>query len=361
MDKAILLAVAASLCTATSSVCQRLGASKTGADSFGLGLIVRLARRPVWLAGIGFMILGFAFQVSALHFGALALVQPILALELLFVFAYMAILGSRRVQLRDWLAASGMSVGLALFLLAAAPSGGQPHAPGSSWWLAGLATAGVVLAGLVAAFGLGARRGAQGARRAAVLGAATGLCWGFVAAVIKEFSSQLGAGAVAIFSSWPVYALIGGGAASLLLASHALASGPLAASQPGFTILDPLAASLLGMFLFGEHIRTGTLDLAAEAVGLALVVAGVVALSHSHLVQGENAPRPAPPLRSGRAARAAGRRIGARSSPANRRMGPDQGGLSSSCSAALDAADPQRDPRGRVARHGAFPPARPRP
>jgi drug/metabolite transporter (DMT)-like permease len=302
MDNAILLAVAASLCTATSSVCQRLGARRAGADGFGLGLIVRLARRPVWLAGIGCMILGFACQVSALRFGALALVQPILALELLFVFAYMAVLGSRRVQLRDWLAASGMSAGLALFLLIAAPSGGQPHAPGSSWWLAGLATVVVVLAGLAAAFGLGAHRGAHESRRAAVLGATTGLCWGFVAAVIKEFSSQLGAGADAIFSSWPVYALIGTGAASLLLASHALASGPLAASQPGFTILDPLAASLLGMFLFGEHIRTGTLDLAGEVVGLALVVAGVVVLSHSHLVQGENTPPPRP-LRGGRAAR----------------------------------------------------------
>ena len=304
MDKAILLAVAAGLCTATSSVCQRLGASRTRADGFGL--LLRLARRPVWLAGIGCMILGFVFQVSALHFGALALVQPILALELLFVFAYMAVLGSRRVQLRDWLAAGGMSAGLALFLLAAAPSGGRPHAPGSSWWLAGLATASVVIAGLAVAFGLGRRRGAHGSRRAAVLGAATGLCWGFVAAVIKEFSSQLGAGVGAIFSSWPVYALIGTGAASLLLASHALASGPLAASQPGFTILDPLAASLLGMFLFGEHVRAGTLDLGAEAAGLALVVAGVAALSHSHLVQGENAPPPARPLRGGRAARAVG-------------------------------------------------------
>lgn len=160
-----------------------------------MSLLLRLARRPVWLAGIGCMILGFACQVSALHFGALALVQPILALELLFVFAYMAVLGSRRVQLRDWFAASGMSAGLALFLLAAAPSGGRPHAPGSSWWLAGLVTAGVVLAGLAAAFGLDRRRVAHGSRRAAVLGATTGICWGFVAAVIKEFSSHLGAGA----------------------------------------------------------------------------------------------------------------------------------------------------------------------
>jgi drug/metabolite transporter (DMT)-like permease len=306
MDKAIVLAVAASLCTATSSVCQRLGARRIQADRFDLRLIVRLARRPVWLAGIGCMILGFACQVGALRFGALALVQPILALELLFVFAYMAVLGSRGVQLRDWLAASSMSAGLALFLLAAAPSGGQPHAPGSSWWLAGLVTAGVVLAGLAAAFGLGRRRVANGSRRAAVLGAVTGLCWGFVAAVIKEFSSRLGAGIGAVFSSWPVYVLIGAGAVSLLLASHALASGPLAASQPGFTILDPLAASLLGIFLFGESIRTGTLDLAVEATGLALLVAGVSALSHSHLVQGENTPQPARPSRGEPTARAAG-------------------------------------------------------
>jgi hypothetical protein len=85
-----------------------------------------------------------------------------------------------------------------------------------------------------------------------------------------------------------VYVLVGAGAISLLLASHALAAGPLAASQPGFTILDPLSASLLGLFLFGEHFQTGIDDLALEALALALLVAGVSALSHSHLIQGED-------------------------------------------------------------------------
>ena len=76
-------------------------------------------------------------------------------------------------------------------------------------------------------------------------------------------------------------------------------TGPLAASQPGFTILDPLAASFLGLFLFREHIRTGLLDLAGEALALALLVAGASVLSHSHLVTGEPAEpstaRPAHP------------------------------------------------------------------
>ena len=74
----------------------------------------------------------------------------------------------------------------------------------------------------------------------------------------------------------------------MLLASHALAAGPLAASQPGFTVLDPLSASLLGVFLFGEHIRTGAGDLAGEALALAIILAGASALSHSCLILGED-------------------------------------------------------------------------
>ena len=83
--------------------------------------------------------------------------------------------------------------------------------------------------------------------------------------------------------------LIAAGAVTMRLASHALASGPLAASQPGFTIVDPLAASLLGVFLFGEHIRTDAAALAGEALALAVVIAGAATLSRSTLIAGENA------------------------------------------------------------------------
>jgi drug/metabolite transporter (DMT)-like permease len=287
MEKAILLAIAASLCTATASVCQRLGARSNETAGFDVWLVFRLARRPVWLLGVASMILGFGFQLSALRYGELALVQPILAVELLFVFGYLAVSARGvRVKRRDWLAAAAMSAGIGLFLFLASPSGGRLHAPGSSWWLAGLATFAVVLLALAVALGPGNRPGASRARRAAVLGAATGISWGFVAAVIKELSSHLGDGIGAIFSSWSVYVLIAVGAATMLLAAHALAAGPLAASQPGFTVLDPLAASLLGVFLFGEHIRTGVFDLAGEALALAVVVAGATALSHSCLILG---------------------------------------------------------------------------
>ena len=290
MGPAILLAFAASFCTATASVCQRRGARDTEVTGFEAGLILRLVHRPVWLTGITSMILGFGFQLTALRFGPLALVQPMLALELLFVFGYMTAIGSRvSVRRRDWLAAAAMSAGLALFLCVSAPSGGRRHASAGSWWLAGLITTAVVLAIVFPALAPGR---ITRSRRAALLGVATGIAWGFEAAVIKEFASHVSDGPNAILASWSLYVLIGAGALTMLLASHAMAAGPLAASQPGFTILDPLAAGFLGLFLFREHIRTGLLDLAGEALALALLVAGAAVLSHSHLVTGEAGPGP---------------------------------------------------------------------
>jgi len=289
MEKAIPLALLASVFTATSSVCQRLGARDSQPSGLDVWLVFRLARRPVWLLGIAAMIGGFIFQITALRYGALALVQPILSFELLLVFGYMAIAGRRRMRIkhRDLLAAAAMSAGLGLFLGLASPSGGRLHAAGSSWLLAGLITLGLVLAALGAAFRLEDRADASPARRAALLGSATGVAWGFVAAVIKELSSHLGAGPGALFSTWSLYVLLGAGAATMLLASHALAAGPLAASQPGFTVLDPLAAALLGIFLFGEHIQTAPWALAGEVFALLLVLGGAVGLSRSCFILGE--------------------------------------------------------------------------
>ena len=110
MELAIVLSLAASICTATSSICQRLGARELASDEGGAAppgfdalLVFRLARQPTWLLGFGCMIAGFAFQVSALHFGPLALVQPILAVELLLVFGYLALrAGQSRAHWRDW-------------------------------------------------------------------------------------------------------------------------------------------------------------------------------------------------------------------------------------------------------------------
>jgi drug/metabolite transporter (DMT)-like permease len=283
--------------TATSSISQRLAAAPApGEITFSWRLVAYLLRRPVWFFGILCMIAGFGFQLAALHVGQLSLVQPVISAELLFVFAYLALRYRHRVRGREWVAAAGMAVGLGGFLFLADPAGGSTtQATAWHWMLAGAVTAAAVV--VTAAAGVvpyGGRGMASPSRRAAFLAVAAGIAWGFVAAVIKELSVHLADGPHAVFTNWSPYVLLVTGAAAMFLASNAFQAGPLAASQPGLTIADPLVASLIGVTLFGEHLQHSPLDLLGEGVAAAMVVGGILLLSRSPLVSGAGKPAEAP-------------------------------------------------------------------
>lgn len=289
MIRAVLLALSASIFTATSSVCQRLGAreaeGRSGTGSgFDVEILLRLIRQPIWLLGILSMIVGFVLQVTALRYGGLAIVQPVLAFELILVFAYMSVLGTRSVARRDWFAAGSMTAGLGLFLYSASPTNGREGASASSWWLAGLGIGVAIIIAIAIAYDWGSHRRTSQTRRAASLGVATGASWGFVAAVIREFSARLDHGLGALFTNWSPYVLIVTGIIAMVLESNAVSAGSLAASQPGFTITDPVVATLLGIVIFGEKIRLGATELCGELVAAVLVIVGAVVLSHSQIV-----------------------------------------------------------------------------
>lgn len=281
----VLLALAASFFTAVASVAQRRAAAPApGELSFSWRLVSFLVHRPVWFLGILSMIAGFLFQVAALRVGTLTLVQPVIATELLFVFAFVAVTNRGRVGRRDWLSAVGMAVGLGCFLFLANPSGGSNHATARMWVYSGLST--FVLAGLLTLLAHLPLRGEppSSSRKAALLAIAAATALGFVAAVIKELSVHISQGPAAVFENWSPYVLVLTGAAAMFLASNAFQAGTLAASQPGLTIVDPLVSSALGVVLFGEEIRHGPFILAGEAVALAVLMGSVVLLSRSPLV-----------------------------------------------------------------------------
>lgn len=286
----VVLALTASMFTALASVAQRRAAAPAPEQNgLGLHLVNYLLHRPVWFLGIASMILGFAFQVAALRAGSLSLVQPIIATELLIVFAIIALRHRHRVHARDWLAALGMAIALGAFLALARPAGGHDHATGSMWLLAGISTFALASGLAFMAYVPGARGAHSSAnRKAALLGIAAAAGFGFVAAVIKELSTHFAQGPAAVFSNWSPYVLLLAGAASMFLASHAFQAGSLAASQPGLTIVDPLVASLLGVVLFGERLVLEPIALAGEVVALALLVGSVLLLSRSPLIRDEN-------------------------------------------------------------------------
>lgn len=286
----VVLALVASVFTASASVLQRLAAAPApGELRFSWRLVAFLLHRPMWFLGIVCMILGFVFQLVALRFGDLSLVEPIVASELLFVFAFLAVRRRGEVRSWDWVAAAGMAGSLGGFLFLANPQGGSPAEAGAWTWLLGGAACGMaatVLAGLSVVrvrHGDAPSRG----RKAALLGASAGIGWGFVAAVIKELSFHVGGGFYAVFTNWSPYVILLAGAAALFLATNAFQAGPLAASQPGLTIFDPLVASLLGITLFGEHVQHGWSHVAGEGFLGIVLCASVVILSHSPLVGSE--------------------------------------------------------------------------
>ena len=279
---AVILALLAAVANAVASVLQRKAAGRVpDVKALRLALIRQLLHYPVWFAGIGAVMAGFLLQATALSAGSLALVQPLLLVELPLTMAGSAIVFGSRLRRREWCAIVAMTAGLALALATASPGAGRTSLSATHWAIGIGATA-----ALIAILVLLGRRGA-GARRAAYLGIAAGGSFGLTAALMKSMTAEFAGGAVSGFTSWQLYAMIACGGMAMFLLQSALQAGRLAASQPGLTITDPLVATIWGVVLFGENIRGGLVIL-AEVAGIAAIVAGVIMLASSPLLSAES-------------------------------------------------------------------------
>ncbi len=280
----VLLALLAALSNAGASVLQRRAAVQEPDQGDGAGSVVRrfahLLRRPYWLAGAGLLGLSSLLQAGALAVGSLSLVQPLLTAELLFTLAVGSVVFRRRPEARTWLAFVALAGGLALFLLAAAPSPGRATARPGDWLLGGGGALGLVVLLVVVA------RPTRGASRAALLGLASAVSFAVTAALLKEAVGRLGQGPAEMFGHWSLYATGAAGLVAFLLLQGALGAGSLTASQPALTLGDALTSVVLGWVLFGESIHVG-LSLLPEAIGVALIGAGSIGLVHSPSVGGE--------------------------------------------------------------------------
>src|ERR1700691_109225 len=63
-------------------------------SAVSVGLIFALLRRPLWLLAVSLNIVGVVFQIVALRFGPLALVQPIMVCDLIFAMRLGALYAS---------------------------------------------------------------------------------------------------------------------------------------------------------------------------------------------------------------------------------------------------------------------------
>jgi drug/metabolite transporter (DMT)-like permease len=111
---AVLLAMLSSSLYAAASALQALEARRAPTSSaLRASLLVRLVRRPLWLAGTGSSIVGWVLQAAALALASVALVQPALGLGLIVLL----VLGSRvlgeRVGMREVAGAAAIAAAVA--------------------------------------------------------------------------------------------------------------------------------------------------------------------------------------------------------------------------------------------------------
>jgi len=279
----IALALAAALLFALGTVLQQRAGLEEPATGSSSGLLIQMARRPVWLAGIAADAVGFGCQAAALGFGRLAVVQPLLVASVVFALPLGARLTGQRVRRIDIGAALLVTAALVAFLTIADPSGGRADAPLGQWLVAG----GACIAVCVPLFLLGQRGPAP--RRAAFLGIATGILFALSAALTKAVVDELDDGILTIFTTWHLYALAVIGYASMTLNQLALNTGALAPAVATSMAFDPIASVILGVTLLQETLDTGPLDIAATVLALAAAGVGMAVLSR----QQSQAPAPA--------------------------------------------------------------------
>jgi len=275
---AILAALGAAVSFALAAVLQQESTRSVSADkSLSLGLLAELARRPKWLAGVGFLLCGFGLQALALAYGPVALIQPIVVTELAFAIPLGIWRRHRRAGRREWVGIVGVVSGISIFLVVASPSEGNPNPQGSDWLLS-LVPVGVVAS---AAVGLGAR--SRGPRRAMFLGAAAGLSFGVLAVLTKATTYFLSVDVARAFLHWQLYLAITVGIVALVVSQSAYQAGPLAYSMPFVGVLEPLVAVVIGDTVLGEQVRVGGL-FAVEMFAAAIACAGIVLLATSPTV-----------------------------------------------------------------------------
>ena len=123
--------------------------------------------------------------------------------------------------------------------------------------------------------------GGGGGGGALLLAVAAGITLGFSAALTKATVTILAAGVRRMLASWEPYALALVGFSGLLLAQSAFQAGPLAASLPTITVVDPLASSIFGVTILGERVATDRLSLALEVAAAAVIGGGIIALTRT--------------------------------------------------------------------------------
>ncbi len=273
---ALALALGGALCYAVAAVSQQRCAARLDTrPGFDAALVLRLARTRGWQLSMIAVVAGYVLHATALSLGRLVIVEPVIPLGLLMALLLGARTEGRRLCWSEWTAAMATAAGLAVFLVAAEPSGGSRTAPPTSLGLA--ATVAVLVAG---ACWLVTRRVAA-PHRAVPLSVAGGIAAGVTDSLTKTVAPLAGLRAFALLGDVRLWLLALCGLLALTLQQNAYRAAGLAASLPAFVVLQPLTGSLLGLMVYHERVGGGGLRITVEVLAVLAAIWGIARLASS--------------------------------------------------------------------------------
>jgi drug/metabolite transporter (DMT)-like permease len=286
---ALTAAVAAALVFGAASVAEQRSTKRVKTRrALSPRILVDLMRQPLWLAAMSGTVFGFGLQFTALRFGPLALVEPILVVALIFAVLINSYL--RRVWDRKLIAGViTCAAGIVGFLTIANPSPGTSHVSFLVVLPLGAGLTGGVMGCLAVA-----KRSKE--LRPLALALACGICYGVAAFLVKLVVTDLSGGLVAMLSDWPIYALAVVGPAGFILNEDAYQQGTLIAPVLAIiTACDPVISIALGAVWLNEKLSGSSAGIIGEVISLIVMITGIVMIAHRapHVAPPQAAARPA--------------------------------------------------------------------
>jgi hypothetical protein len=250
-----------------------------------LSLIAGLLQRPIWLVGTLLGVLGWPLQALALVLAPLTIVQPALALGLTLLLVVGARTLHERVGAREVRAVGAIIAGVAVLAVATPGTESAHAAPGPTAAVLGA----IGLMGLAPFLASGRQR--VGGLFAA-LGAGAAFAW-------SGLSTKYVADAMSHHAWVPalVWALATGLASGLALISEMTALQQRRATQvaPLVFVVQVVVPVLAAPLLVGERWMSSASHAIGVCSGLAIVIAGAVALVTSPTVTAFLGPQPHAP------------------------------------------------------------------
>lgn len=259
---------------ATAVSLQALEARKAPKEeSLRASLLMRLLRRPVWVLGTSLAAAGWAAQVGALLLIPLTLVEPTLAVSLVFLLGFGVWLLREPVGAREAAAVVAVTAGLAL-LAWAAPARDPEHASGAMIAMALAIMAAIALAPFLLR---------AGRPPTPLIAVGAGTAYAIDGLATKFFADDVSGHAWLWLILWGSL-MVGAAAVGTLSEMSALQLRPATQVAPVVLALTTLVPVVLAPFLASEAWSGDPWVKAALVAAIVLVVGGAAILARSRSV-----------------------------------------------------------------------------